>query len=85
MTSTGLGLRDRVTRVVEAATTPLLPRDYLDLFIPLRNGADLRGKVVEKRHETADAVAAYGEGSRHEVYLAHLRHPASMKLPTEKS
>jgi len=55
MTST-LTLRDRMTRVVEAATTPLLPADYLDLFAPLRSGADLRGMIEEIHPETADAA-----------------------------
>ncbi|MEZ5193045.1 MAG: ferredoxin reductase [Nocardioides sp.] len=49
-------LRHRVTRLVEAATTPHLPADYLDLFWPLRSGADLRGRIVAVRPETADAV-----------------------------
>jgi ferredoxin-NADP reductase len=43
-------------KVAEALTTPLVPEDYLDLFDPLRAGADLRGRVVEVRPETADAV-----------------------------
>jgi stearoyl-CoA 9-desaturase NADPH oxidoreductase len=55
MTST-LMLRDRLVRVVEAATTPLLPADYLDLFAPLRSGADLRGRIEEVHPETADAA-----------------------------
>jgi stearoyl-CoA 9-desaturase NADPH oxidoreductase len=49
-------LRDRLTRLAEAATTPLLPDDYLDLFAPLRSGAPLRGKVVEVLPETRDAA-----------------------------
>ncbi|WP_426245604.1 ferredoxin reductase [Nocardioides sp. LHG3406-4] len=49
-------LRDRVTRVVEAATTPLVPADFLDLFAPLRSGADLRGRIVSVQPETADAA-----------------------------
>ena len=55
MTST-LTLRDRLTRVVEAATTPLLPADYLDMFAPLRSGADLRGRIEVVHSETADAA-----------------------------
>lgn len=42
--------------MVEAATTPLLPADYLDLFAPLRSGADLRGKIVSVHAETPDAA-----------------------------
>jgi ferredoxin-NADP reductase len=49
-------LLHRVTRLAERATTPLLPQDYLDLFAPLRAGADLRGRIVEVRPETADAA-----------------------------
>lgn len=41
---------------MEAATTPLLPADYLDLFAPLRSGADLRGRIVSVHPETADAA-----------------------------
>lgn len=49
-------LRDRAIRLVEAATTPLLPADYLDLFAPLRSGAELRGRIVGVEPETADAA-----------------------------
>lgn len=49
-------LRDRVLKVAELVTTPLLPSDYLDLFNPLRSGADLRGKIVATSPETADAT-----------------------------
>ncbi len=45
-----------ITRFIEAATTPLLPADYLDLFIPLRAGADLRGRIVSVTPETQDAA-----------------------------
>jgi ferredoxin-NADP reductase len=49
-------LRDRVVRLAEKVTTPLLPADYLDLFDPLRAGADLRGRIVSVESETADAA-----------------------------
>jgi ferredoxin-NADP reductase len=49
-------LGDSLVRFAEAATTPLLPDDYLDLFHPLRRGAPLRGKVVEVIPETRDAA-----------------------------
>jgi ferredoxin-NADP reductase len=49
-------LRDRVVRLAELATTPLLPADYLDLIDPLRAGADLRGRIVEVHPETRDAA-----------------------------
>jgi ferredoxin-NADP reductase len=37
-------------------TTPLVPSDYVDLLSPLASGADLRGRIVEVRPETRDAV-----------------------------
>lgn len=49
-------LLDRAVDVVGLVTTPLVPSDYLDLVAPLRSGADLRGRVVEVRPETRDAV-----------------------------
>jgi stearoyl-CoA 9-desaturase NADPH oxidoreductase len=49
-------LRHRLVRLAEAATTPLLPDDYLDLFHPLRSGTALRGKVLEVIPETRDAA-----------------------------
>jgi ferredoxin-NADP reductase len=48
--------RDRLARLAHAATTPLVPDDYLDLFSPLRRGAELRGRVVEVVPETRDAA-----------------------------
>ncbi len=49
-------LRRRFVQLAERATSPLLPADYLDLFNPLRPGADLRGRIVEVNPETADAA-----------------------------
>ena len=49
-------LRDRVVRLAELLTTPLVPDDYLDLFDPLRSGAALRGRVEQVVPETADAA-----------------------------
>ncbi|MET7277463.1 ferredoxin reductase [Kribbella sp. NPDC005582] len=49
-------LRDRVWQVAAAATHPRDPADYLDMFRPLRAGADLRARVVEVRAETGNAV-----------------------------
>ncbi|HEV7725829.1 MAG TPA: ferredoxin reductase [Modestobacter sp.] len=49
-------LRDRVLKLVELATTPLLPTDYLDLVAPLRSGADLRGRIEAVLPETRDAA-----------------------------
>lgn len=53
---TRVALRDRVVRLAEAATTPLLPADFFDLFHPLRAGADLRGRIEQIHPETADAA-----------------------------
>jgi stearoyl-CoA 9-desaturase NADPH oxidoreductase len=52
----GSSLRSRAVRVAERLTTPLLPADYLDLFDPLRSGADLRGRIVSVEPETRDAA-----------------------------
>jgi ferredoxin-NADP reductase len=49
-------VRDRVFALAELATTPLVPADYLDLFHPLRPGAELRGRIEEVVPETADAA-----------------------------
>ena len=38
------------------ATHPLVPADFLDLFAPLRPGADLRGRIVSVTAETKDAA-----------------------------
>jgi ferredoxin-NADP reductase len=56
MTSTATRLRSRVAQLAELVATPLVPADYVDLLDPLRSSSDLRGRVVEVRHETADAV-----------------------------
>ena len=49
-------LRARALKLAEAATTPLVPGDFLDLFDPLRTGAELRGRVESVHPETADAA-----------------------------
>ena len=49
-------LRERALRVAELAATPLVPSDYLDVFNPLRAGAELRGRVVSVIPETEDAA-----------------------------
>src|SRR3712207_2525781 len=51
-----VAFRDRVLRLAEFVTTPLLPQDYLDLVDPLRSGADLRGRIEAIQHETRDAA-----------------------------
>ncbi|MEU4715025.1 ferredoxin reductase [Micromonospora purpureochromogenes] len=53
---TRLSVRDRLLRLAETVTTPLLPEDYLDLVAPLRAGAALRGRVVAVDAETRDAA-----------------------------
>src|SRR6478752_2978653 len=52
----GRRLGDQLVRVAEAATTPYLPADFMDLFAPLRSGADLRGRIESVHPETADAA-----------------------------
>ena len=49
-------LRERVTDLAALAVTPLVPADYVDLVDPLRSSNGLRGRVVEVRPETRDAV-----------------------------
>src|SRR6185312_12626963 len=49
-------LRSRLTRLAEAATTPLVPADFLDMVAPLRAGADLRARIVSVHPETRDAA-----------------------------
>jgi stearoyl-CoA 9-desaturase NADPH oxidoreductase len=46
----------RLWRAAAAVTHPVEPAEYLDMFRPLRAGADLRARIVEVRPETADAV-----------------------------
>lgn len=53
---TSVALRTRALRLLELATTPLLPSDYLDLLAPLRAGADLRGRIEAIHPETSDAA-----------------------------
>jgi ferredoxin-NADP reductase len=49
-------LRARLTSLAGLLATPLVPSDYLDVLSPLASGADLRGRIVEVRPETRDAV-----------------------------
>ena len=48
--------RARALKLAESATTPLVPGDFLDLFAPLRSGAELRGRVESVHPETSDAA-----------------------------
>ena len=52
----GRSIREGARRLAELAATPLVPADYLDVFNPLRRGADLRGRVVSVTPETEDAA-----------------------------
>ena len=48
--------RDAAARIAHSLATPIVPDDYLDLFAPLRSGADLRGRIVAITPETRDAA-----------------------------
>lgn len=49
-------LRGWAWRLADAVATPLLPADYLDLFAPMRSGAELRGRIVSVSRETAEST-----------------------------
>ncbi|WP_300676010.1 ferredoxin reductase [Nocardioides sp.] len=49
-------IAERAGQVAAALATPLVPSDYLDMFSPLRKGADLRARIVSVHPETADAA-----------------------------
>jgi ferredoxin-NADP reductase len=69
-------LLDGAARLAGLAATPLVPADYLDLMSPLRSGADLRGRIVAVRPETADAatlVIKPGRGWRGHVPGQYVR------------
>lgn len=68
--------RRRAFSLVKAATTPLLPEDYVDLFDPLRSSTQLRGRVVAVTPETDDAVTVTirpGRGWRSHLPGQYLR------------
>jgi ferredoxin-NADP reductase len=52
----GVSLRQRLRSLVDAAVTPLDLDDVLDVFHPLRAGADLRGRIVSVTAETAESA-----------------------------
>jgi ferredoxin-NADP reductase len=53
----GLGLRNALRRVAEAAVTPLELHDVLDVFHPLRGGRPgLQGRIVSITAETAESA-----------------------------
>lgn len=49
-------LRERLRGLAEAALTPLELDDVLDVFHPLRSGAELRGRIVSVHPETAESA-----------------------------
>jgi hypothetical protein len=49
-------VRRQALKALEALSTPLLPDDYLEMVNPLWSTRELRGRVVEVRHETASAA-----------------------------
>ena len=51
-----LELRRSLRRLADAAVTPLDLDDVLDVFSPLRSGADLRGRIVSVTAETAESA-----------------------------
>lgn len=57
-------LRDGVVQLAELVATPLVPSDYVDLVDPLRNGAQLRARIVAIKPETADAATIELKPSR---------------------
>jgi ferredoxin-NADP reductase len=52
----GTSLRQRLRSLADAAVTPLDLDDVLDVFHPLRSGADLRGRIVSVTAETAESA-----------------------------
>jgi ferredoxin-NADP reductase len=52
----GRTLRSTLRRVADSALTPLELHDVLDVFHPLRRGADLRGRIVSVTAETAESA-----------------------------
>ncbi|MBC9732587.1 ferredoxin reductase [Nocardioides marmotae] len=52
----GRSLRGVLRRVAESAVTPLELDDVLDVFHPLRAGAELRGRIVQVLPETPESA-----------------------------
>jgi ferredoxin-NADP reductase len=52
----GVSLRQRLRSLADAAVTPLDLDDVLDVFHPLRSGADLRGRIVSVTAETPESA-----------------------------
>ncbi|GAA2005349.1 ferredoxin reductase [Nakamurella flavida] len=53
---TRASLRRRLWTVADSLASPRKAADYLDMFRPMRRGADLRARVMEVRDEVQDAV-----------------------------
>ncbi|MEO6206193.1 MAG: ferredoxin reductase [Mycobacteriales bacterium] len=69
-------LLGRVAQLAELVATPLVPSDYVDLLDPLRNGSDLRARIVAVLPETRDAatlVLRPGRGWRGHVPGQYVR------------
>ena len=47
----------RVLKALGSLSSPLLPDDYLGLVNPLWPTHELRGRIVEVKHETANATS----------------------------
>ena len=72
----GRQARALLRQVSAALVTPMVPSDVLDMVAPLRAGADLRGRVVAVRPETADAATVWirpGRGWRGHVAGQYIR------------
>lgn len=72
----GRQVLNRLLGFAAAATTPLLPTDYLELIDPLRLSGVLRGRIVSRRSETPDAatlVIRPGRGWRPHVPGQYVR------------
>src|SRR5438270_11283785 len=49
-------VRRKTLNALQSLSSPLLPDDYLELINPLWSTRELRGRIEEIRHETADAA-----------------------------
>ncbi len=49
-------IQRRVLKALESLSSPLLPDDYLELVNPLWSTRELRGRIEEVRHETAQSA-----------------------------
>jgi len=49
-------IQRRVLNALESLSSPLLPDDYLELVNPLWSTRELRGRIEEVTHETAQAA-----------------------------